>query len=254
MALLLRFILGVIGVIAVYVILSTLNKVYEILRECFILFNIASGGGDNRRSTSKWSRLHVYVCKTKLLDELSVKEIFQFYCTMIDTDATVAQFQKVMLSYKFIILYREKVDGSLRGAMLLDIRDKDTKQGKIQLSRLGLVFMHRQYRGGGLLYLIAPCLVLKEMFLHPFTPMYVIGKTYSHKSYMIAAQLFPDHCFPRYNAETPEFEQSLLHEYAESVKMPGDVYRPETGVMREKCPKSNIPLHRLLIKILKIHT
>ena len=71
-----------------------------------------------------------------------------------------------------------------------------------------------------------------ELILHPRTPMYIVGKSFSYKSYMVATKF--QEFYPRYNKETPEFYKDLLEEFAESVRLPDEVYNPETFVLERE--------------------
>ena len=51
-----------------------------------------------------------------------------------------------------------------------------------------------------------------ELILHPFTPLYIVGKSFSYRSYLVATR-FPE-SYPRYDRETPEFYKKMLKEYA----------------------------------------
>ena len=75
-------------------------------------------------------------------------------------------------------------------------------------------------------------LLFVELILHPRTPMYVVAKAFSYKSYMVATKF--QEFYPRYNKETPEFYKNLLRDYAESVKSAGEVYNPETFVLERE--------------------
>ncbi len=66
-------------------------------------------GGSNKRRG-----LHLYVCKTNLLDEGSITELL---IKMIDI--TSSNSTNPSLSYELVTFYREKNGGSLRGVMLV---------------------------------------------------------------------------------------------------------------------------------------
>lgn len=68
-----------------------------------------------------------------------------------------------------------------------------------------------------------------ELLLHPFTPLYVVGKAFGYKSYLVATK-FPE-SYPRHDRETPEFFKKILKEYALSVKAKEDIYDEETSVL-----------------------
>ena len=189
------------------------------------------GARSDRRSISTRARLHAYVCKTHLLDEVSVSQLFSFLKSMIDTDITMSQFQLVLLSYKFVVICRERMDGSLRGAMLLGIDSKDNCGKKYTVVRIGLAFFQKFYQGGPLLYYVLAYHVLWELLLHPFTPVYITGKAFSYKSYVAMAKNIKNF-YPRYDAKVPPFEQKLIDEFGLSVKSADEVYNPERCVLQ----------------------
>ena len=217
----------------IYVLYQIWKGFYFLFREYFVLWNVAVGAREDRRNMSTKVRLHAYVCKTKLLDEVSVNELYTFLKGMLHTDVTINEFHKVLLDYKMALMCRERTDGSLRGVMLLSV-DKKEKDGKpYTLIRLGLSFFQNYYRGGPLLYYILAYHVLKELFWHPQTPLYLTGKAFSYKSYVAFAHSV-EQLYPRYDAETPPFEKSIIDEFAASVKSPSEVYDEETCVLKRE--------------------
>ena len=213
-----------------YLALLKLVTLYRLFREYYVLWNVAIGARGDRRSISTRARLHAYVCKTSLLDQVSVNQIYSFLISMIDSDVTVTQFHKVILSYTYVILCRERTDGSLRGAMMLGINHREQDGKKYTLVRLGLAFTQRNYQGGPLLYYVVLYHVLKELLCHPFTPIYIVGKAFSYKSYLIMTKIFQS-MYPRYDTTVPPFEQKLIDNFAEEVRMEGDVYDPKRCVI-----------------------
>ncbi len=229
----LTLILGFAGATALYLSLTKLRDLYRLFREYYVLWNVAIGGRGDRRTISTRLRLHAYVCKTKLLDEVSVNQIFSFLMDMIDSDVTVQQFHKILLSYSFVFLCRERMDGSLRGVMLFAVDKKEQDGKKFTLIRLGLAFFQRNYQGGPIMYYVTLYHILKELLLHPQTPLYVIGKAFSYKSYLVLNKALAT-VYPRYDAKTPDFEQKLIDNFAAEIAMKGDVYCPERCVIERK--------------------
>lgn len=74
----------------------------QLFEEYFALWNVV---GQGRNVNSK--RLHAYTCKTELLDEVSVNELYHFVTSMLNTEATIEQFHTLLLSYKYAIMCRE---------------------------------------------------------------------------------------------------------------------------------------------------
>ena len=219
--------------VALYVIYRTWQGVYRLFREYFVLWNVAVGARQDRRNVSAKVRLHAYVCQTDLLDEVSMNELYRFLMTMLDTTATIDQFHTVILSYKYAITCRERKDGSLRGVSFLDIRPQEVDGQRYTLIRLGLSFFENFYRGGPLLYYIVSYHIFKQLMRHPLTPIYVIGKAFSYKSYMGFAHSVKEF-FPRYNAPTPPFIKNIIDSYAESVKTADEEYDRESCVLKRE--------------------
>ena len=216
-----------------YVFYVVWQGFYRIFREYFVLWNVAVGARQDRRNVSAKVRLHAYVCKTDLLDEVSVNELYRFLLTMLDSNVTINEFHAVILSYKFAIMCRERKDGSLRGVFFLDISPQEREGQNYTLIRLGLSFFENFYRGGPLLYYIVAYHVLMQLLRHPWTPIYVIGKAFSYKSYIGFANSVREF-YPRYNAPTPPFIKEIIDSYAESVKTANEVYDKETCVLKRE--------------------
>ena len=70
------------------------------------------------------------------------------------------------------------------------------------------------------------------MILHPFTPVYVIGKAYGFRSYLVATH-FKEY-YPRYDKETPEFWKKMFREFAQGVMAKGDTFDEETSVLNQE--------------------
>ena len=217
-----------------YVFYRVWQGVYRVFREYFILWNVAVGARSDRRNVSAKVRLHAYVCKTSLLDEVSVNELYRFLLTMLDSDININQFHATLLSYKYAITCRERKDGSLRGVFLLDIKPQQECNGQeFTLIRVGLSFFENFYRGGPLLYYVIAYHVFIQLLWHPLTPVYVTGKAFSYKSYLALAHSAKE-VYPRYNAETPPFIKNIIDSYAESVKHADEEYDKETCVLKRE--------------------
>ncbi len=213
-----------------YLSFQRLKQLYRLFREYYVLWNVAIGARSDRRAMSTKLRLHTYVCKTKLLDEVSVNEIFLFLMSMIDSGVTVEDFHKVLLSYSHVFLWRERTDGSLRGTALIAVDSQEQDGEKFTLIRFGLTFFQRNYQGGPMLYYVVLYHILKELVLHPRTPVYLIGKAFSYKSYLVCTKAIKS-LYPRFDAKTPAFEQKIIDNFAAKMAMKGDVYYPERCVI-----------------------
>ena len=216
-----------------YVFYRVWQGVYRIFREYFVLWNVAIGARQDRRNISAKVRLHAYVCKTDLLDEVSVNELYRFLMTMLDSEVTINQFHNLLLSYKFAITCRERKDGSLRGVFFLDVGPREHEGQRYTLIRIGLSFFENFYRGGPLLYYVVAYHVFMQLLWHPRTPLYVTGKAFSYKSYLAMVNSFKEG-YPRCDTETPPFVKKIIDSYALSVKRADEEYDSETCVLKRE--------------------
>ncbi len=216
-------------------IFIVITAAYVLLRDLFLLWNIAFGAHPTRRNMSHPLRLHTYVCNPSLLDHRSITEILTFTKSMVESDHDVSYetFHKIINSYQIVATFRERLDGSLRGIHLLGRNEVERNGKKITIIKLGLAFFEKQYQGGPYFYLVLIYHWLKELILHPRTPIYVIGKTYSYKSYL-ACLNYCNEAYPVYNKVTPELEKSLLNDFADSIRFPGEKYNPETFILERE--------------------
>ena len=149
------------------------------------------------------------------------------------SDFSIHEFHKVILTYKHALFCRDRTDGSLRGMMFLGI--DNCKQGgeSYTVIRLGLSFFQNFYRGGPLLYYFLAYMIFKELITHPLTPLYVLGKLFTYKSYLAAMQSLSS-AYPRYDAPTPPFEKRLIDEFGRAIAGEVDVYDEKTGVIQRE--------------------
>jgi hypothetical protein len=225
-----RVVIAILLAIVIKRLYRVFKEVYGFIRDHYILWNVAFGARSDRRKVSHRLRLHAYVCKTVLLDNISINELFSFAKTMVESDITVEQFHQVALQYKFAILCRDKIDGSLRGMCFMD---KDHSNPNCTIVKLGLALFTNYYQGGPLLYYIVLYHVFKEMVLHPRTPVYLICKIYSYKSYIGLIKTLSN-AYPRYDSKIPDFEKQLLNKFADSIRRPNEEYDPDTFVLKRE--------------------
>lgn len=228
------------GAWVVYKLLKVVSAVCSILRDYFVLWHIAFGAHPSRRFIGKTMRQHAYVCHTHLLDNVSVKELYDFCKSMMHSDITVEAFHKIVLGYTYAVMCRERIDGSLRGIYLMGKDHKEEKGQKYTVIKIGLALVRSGYRGGPLMYYVFLWHVYTELILHPRTPIYLMGKAFSYLSYITLFR-FIDVVYPRYDRETPEFERNLLNEFAGSVCMSNETYNPDTFVLEREL--SNLKSH-----------
>ena len=221
-------------------LLKMMSTTYVLLRDYFVLWHVAFGAHPTRRAMGRMMRQHAYVCATHLLDNVSVKELYDFCKSMMQSDISVEDFHSIVRSYAYAIFCRERIDGSLRGIYLLGKEHKEAKKQKYTVIKLGLALVRTGYRGGPLMYYVFLWHVLKELILHPRTPVYLMGKAFSHLSYLTLVH-YCKNSYPRYDRETPAFERILVNDFAQSVKTSEEVYNPETFVLKREL--SNLKSH-----------
>ncbi|XP_065889419.1 uncharacterized protein [Dysidea avara] len=227
-------------VIVGYLLFKLIRKCIKGLAQCYVLWSIAFGGKSTHRHVNPSVRLHLYVVKPSLLDKVTISELYHFAADMIASDVSIQIFHKILLQYTYAALFRDKVDGSLRGMTLLGF-DRDMVEGrKCTVMKVGLVLFKNAYHGGPLLILLTTYHLLKEMILHPFTPLFMIGKSFSYKSYLILTNNFQSF-YPRYDKETPEWEKSIMNNFGKSFETMSDTYDPTTGVIKRE--KSKLKEH-----------
>ena len=214
-------------------ILSSIKHVYSVFRDYYVLWNIAFGAHPTRRNLSQPMRLHPYVCNPQLLDNISMEELFTFGKSMVSTDITCETFRKVVVSYKLAILFRERLDGSLRGMCLLSKDQIEHNGKKLNTIKLGLALFHNYYQGGPYLYYVIIYHALKALMLSPRTPVYILTKLFSYKSYLALVNTCKE-VYPVYNKEIPEMQRSLLNSFADSVRFPNETYNPDTFILERE--------------------
>ena len=146
-------------------------------------------------------------------------------------DCRAEDIHKWLLSYTHILMCRDRVDGTLRGAMLIGIERK----GEYTLLKTGLTTFKNYYRGSPFIKLILLCLATGELLKHPLTPVYVVGKVASYKAYLVGLSMNKYH--PVYNKETPELYKKIFADFADSVvrSFGGRAkYNPETFVLEQE--------------------
>ena len=213
--------------------LSSLRKLLVQLREHYVMWNVAFGAHVDRRNVPDRLRLHPYVCETVLLDNLSIKELYTFVKEMLDTEVTVEQFHQVALRYKYTIFCREKMDGSLRGFSFIDKSCSQVNGRKCTLIKTGLSLFNAKYQGGPTLYYVLLYHSFMEMIKHPTVPVFLMGKSFSYKSYLMLVNLVTS-AYPRYDAPAPDYIKAILHHFANTERLPGEEYDPTSFVLKRE--------------------
>ena len=198
----------------------------------FVLWNII---GHARRNISVKSsrRLHAYVCKTDLLDEISINELYRFVTSMLHTEVSIMQFHKHVLSYKYAIMCREIQDGSMRGLFFVCVRPSQLDGQKYIFIRIGLTFFEKNYQRGPLLYYVIAYHILMQRLRYPRTPVYIAAKAFSYKSYLALVNAVKE-VYPRFDAKIPPFIKKIIDSYGLAVKYNDEHYDHESCVLKRE--------------------
>ncbi|XP_062505204.1 uncharacterized protein LOC134181923 isoform X2 [Corticium candelabrum] len=173
--------------------------------------------------------------------QLSVSELFSLSKELVSSDISIDHFHEVLLQYKYACFFRERLDGSLRGMVLIDPQMGLVKEGRrYNCIKMGLALFKMNYRGGPLVYLVAGYHLLKALIFYPHMPLYVLYKCFSYKSYLLSLRT-TSNVYPRYDAETPEWEKSIIDEFGYSFNNKVDTYNPTTCVIHRE--KSRLKTH-----------
>ena len=135
------------------------------------------------------------------------------------------------MRYTHVLMCRDRMDGTLRGAMLLGIEHK----ADYTLLKLGTTTFKNYYRGTPFINLIVASLMTREIIKHPLTPVYTIGKVFSPKAYVFGLSM--EGFYPIYDRETPEQYKKIFAEFAEmhiSSKAGRAKYNPDTFVIEQE--------------------
>lgn len=220
--------------VVVYVSWRLLKLLFHYFREYFVLWAIVRGGGRKGAAMDRKVRLYVFMTETEYLDEVSVNELYTFLLKMLDAkDASIKDFHSLLRTYTYAVICRDRTDGSLRGVGLAGIDRRDLNGYKYTTIRVGLSFFQNYYQGGPILYYMIAYLLLKELILHPLTPLYTVGKAFTYKSYMLNCHAFP-YGYPRYDKETPQFAKEIINEFARSIMTPSEEYDEDTFVLKRE--------------------
>ncbi len=223
----------IVSLAILYLVWKLFRLLFFYFSEYLVLWVVANGGNANRRSISAKMRMHFYMCPTELMDEESVIEMFKFLNNQVDHSLDIKEFHKVLLSYTYAVLFRERRDGSLRGLFLLSLDKVKDNNMSYTVLKPGLSFFEKEYRGGPYFYYIFAYLCIREFILHPLTPFYMFGKAFSYRSYATATHTV-SHVYPSYNRKTPDHIKNLIDEYANKTRLPGEEYDSERCVLKRE--------------------
>ena len=211
----------------IYVFYRVSQCFYRIFGQYFVPWNVTG------QDSVKFQRLHAYVCKTELLDEISVNELYRFVTSMLHTEVTIKQFHKHLLSYKYAITCREVHGGSLRGVFFVCVKPRELDGQRYIFIRVGLTFFENGYQGGPLLYYVVAYHVLMQRLRYPRTPVYIAAKAFSYKSYLALVNSVKE-VYPRLDAKTPPFIKKIIDNYALAVKHDDEHYDRESCVLKRE--------------------
>ncbi|XP_062505379.1 uncharacterized protein LOC134182067 isoform X1 [Corticium candelabrum] len=221
--------------IALLIIVISLAKV---LVEAVVLWMVAMGGTKKQRSMKRNLRIHSYVCQTHLLDAVSTTELFLLCKNMLSvkesSSMSVETFHKYLLKYSHVAIFRDRLDGSLRGMFMIDYKTNLSMDGRsYNCINLGMTWFRNNYRGGPLMYAVLGFHFLYALFRHPFTPLIAVGKVYSAKLYTATARAMKQ-VYPRHDVETPHWIKRVMDHHGKMLTE-GDngEYDPLTGVIKQ---------------------
>ena len=221
-------------VLAVYSLWKLLALLYGLYREYYMLYQIAMGGSPSMNANI---RLYVFVAETEYMDKVTVNELYTFLIKMLDTEVSIQQFHLILRSYKYAVMCRDRTDGSLRGFMVLDIDNtKEINGRKYALMQTDLWFFQNDYSGGPFLYYVTAYYLLKQMILHPFTPLYIVVRALTYKSYIAFCHNLTKG-YPRYDLEMPQYAKDLINKFVEGFNGPSDIFDRETSVYKRERSK-----------------
>ncbi|CAI8030976.1 hypothetical protein GBAR_LOCUS17569 [Geodia barretti] len=226
--------------LAIYFAVKAARNLFNVYQEAFVMLTVALG----RRWMPKERSLRIqpYLCRTADLDDVSIDECFRFHYQAfqpaddsITRDQVFAMYQKTLQKYSHVVLCREKLDGSLRGLVLVGLEYKKTHTvlKRYTISCPGWTDTDSQdYR---------------ELILHPFVPVYLITKMSTYKSYLISTS-YPD-SHPRYDKEAPEEIKKIAEEFVRSIQSPED--RGDQLVTMGKVMLKTLLIHGLKVTLPK---
>ena len=153
------------------------------------------------------------------------------YTIILTLSYSAQDIHKVVMQYTHILMCRDRIDGTLRGIMLFGIEHKRDHT----LIKMGTASFKNYYRGSPFARLFPAYLAISELFKHPLTPIYFVGKVYSHRAYLVGMSL--KEFYPVYNRETPEYLKKVFADFAAIVvssKGGRAKYNPETFVIEQE--------------------
>ncbi|KJE95155.1 hypothetical protein CAOG_05637 [Capsaspora owczarzaki ATCC 30864] len=184
-------------------------------------------------------RLNLHVTKTSLLDEVTMNELFTLALSTLDTNQSLSQsldmFRSYVLSFDFVIMYRSKLDGSLRGMFLMGQESTHARpDGKsAAVLKVGLALFREGYHGGPWFPLAVLYIVLLTKLSRPFTQVYIIMKCFSIRSYLFAVRNAQE-CYPRHDMPTPAWEKTVMDGFGRAMTSPSEQYDAVHGVIERK--------------------
>ncbi|CAI8030974.1 hypothetical protein GBAR_LOCUS17569 [Geodia barretti] len=135
--------------LAIYFAVKAARNLFNVYQEAFVMLTVALG----RRWMPKERSLRIqpYLCRTADLDDVSIDECFRFHYQAfqpaddsITRDQVFAMYQKTLQKYSHVVLCREKLDGSLRGLVLVGLEYKKTHT----VLKVGLTLTHKTIEVG----------------------------------------------------------------------------------------------------------
>jgi hypothetical protein len=173
------------------------------------------------------SKLYAKTVAVSTVTESQRKTMFRLmgqYYECMDWD----RFQKDLDEKDDVILLLDGQSDSIKGFSTLKSMEVPHKSGKAYGIFSGDTVVDRAYWGQKVLGVA----FLKYLFMkkasRPFSPLYWLLISKGYKTYLLMANNFSNH-FPRFEQETPKFEQGLIDGFAGMLF--GESYKSERGVV-----------------------
>ena len=204
------------------------------LLDLVLLWTLAKRSKQDDASGS--SNLYLYVTETSHMDGCTVEEILNLCCDTMKLDKTspnlIESLHDILLSYKYVSLYRKPSDCSLRGIVLFDEQERTHLGHDIVQLKLGLWQFRKDVTGSRLAHEFYLLRLVRYMY-YLGKPVYMLAKLRHPNVQHRTSALSYLNTYPRHDVNTPDFEKSLLDEFGYTLENKKRKYNPRTCVLSE---------------------
>ena len=109
----------------------------------------------------------------------------------------------------------------------------ELKGERLIVVKQGLALFKDKFRGGVLFRLVGLYVLMMTLIKHPFTPVYMISKCFSWKSY-ISMKLVSRRTIPSREATPTKMEEAIVHAFGRQTLRKGEVYDKSTYVLHRE--------------------